>query len=508
MSFVTHSMLKPDKVEKRVYQENIAKKALTANTLVVLPTGLGKTAIAALVSAELLAKNKEGKILIVAPTKPLAAQHQSVFRDLLALPDDDFVLLTGAMASAKRVAAFNNARVISATPQTIEHDVTNGKIDLSSVVLLVVDETHRAVHNYSYVRVTQKYFQQSKRPLVLGLTASPSAEKIHEICENLEIKNVELKSETDEDVAPYVQKRDVQRVYVDLPPELDQVRALLKEFAKNELDRLKEMNLVHAPTLRKRDLIDLQKYVIQHKLFGAMVHATALLKVSHAIEMIETQGVSQLATYFEKVKTEKTRTASHVLRSPRVQRAMLLTKELKEKGIEHPKLDKLGEVLRAELAAKPGLKGLVFAHFRDTSQLIVDSLNKTKGINAVRFVGQASRGKTDLGLNQKEQQEILDRFRAGEFNFLVCTSVGEEGLDIPQVDLVVFYEPVPSEIRKIQREGRTGRKRPGKVITLITRHTRDESYFYSAARKEKQMKATLRGMQEEAKKPQKTLAWW
>ena len=80
---------------------------------------------------------------------------------------------------------------------------------------------------------------------------------------------------------------------------------------------------------------------------------------------------------------------------------------------------------------------------------------------------------------------------------IVATSIGEEGLDIPQVDLVVFYEPVPSEIRTIQRRGRTGRSAAGRVVMLVTKDTRDEAYFYSARRKERKMHQELDRLRKE-----------
>jgi Fanconi anemia group M protein len=132
----------------------------------------------------------------------------------------------------------------------------------------------------------------------------------------------------------------------------------------------------------------------------------------------------------------------------------------------------------------------------------------------VRFVGQASKG-TDTGLNQREQKEIIDKFRAGDYNVLVSTSIAEEGLDIPATDLVVFFEPVPSEIRTIQRRGRTGRKQAGRVIVLVTRDTRDEAYLWTSRKKEMQMRRELdalrrklrmrKGVQDEHPRAEKTL---
>ena len=113
-----------------------------------------------------------------------------------------------------------------------------------------------------------------------------------------------------------------------------------------------------------------------------------------------------------------------------------------------------------------------------------------ESVRPVRFIGQAGRGE-DKGLTQKEQAEIIKKFKEGKYNVLIATSVAEEGLDIPSTDLVVFYEPIPSEIRTIQRRGRTGRKMPGKVSILITKGTPDEGYYWVAKRKEKHMRSEL-----------------
>src|SRR5437016_265200 len=147
---------------------------------------------------------------------------------------------------------------------------------------------------------------------------------------------------------------------------------------------------------------------------------------------------------------------------------------------------------------KPESKVIVFAHYRETADRVTQELARIPGLRPVRFVGQASHGK-DIGLSQKEQVEILEKFKAVEVNVIVATSIGEEGLDIPQVDLVVFYEPVPSEIRTIQRRGRTGRSAAGRVIMLVTKDTRDEAYLYSARRKERKMHVELDRLRKELK---------
>lgn len=498
--FEKHPLIKPEKVESRLYQKNIVNSVLKkGNSLIILPTALGKTVIAALVSAHALERTPNSKVLIVAPTKPLAMQHYETFKSVLELPEEDFVLLTGSIRIGDRPELWENARVISATPQTIENDLKNGRISLEDVSLLVVDESHHSVKSYSYVDVAKLYMEQAKSPLIIGLTASPSIEKIKEVSKNLYIKNIETRTEQDEDVAPYVHKKEIERVFVELPEEFQQIKNIIREYMDHIFQKLKDAGLVFA--MRKGDILKLQKKMIESKNFHGIILTTALIKAWYAAELLETQGISSLHTYFEKIKNDKKRTSIKL--SKDLKKAMEMTDALYFAGKEHPKMEKLKEVIKAELEKNPNVQGIIFAHFRDSTQKIMNALENIPGVKPIRFVGQASK-QGDVGLSQDEQKEIIEKFRNKEYNFLVCTSIGEEGLDIPSVDVVIFYEPVPSEIRKIQREGRTGRKRAGKVIVMITKRTMDESRYWSSHYKQKKMKETLEAM----KKPQKTLDMW
>jgi Fanconi anemia group M protein len=499
MAFVQHPLIRPETVEERAYQVNLAKKSLTGNTLLVLPTGLGKTAIAALVAAEVLKTG--GKVLVLAPTKPLVLQHNSTFQAMLNIPGERFALFTGTTASGQRRHMWDNASVISATPQTIQRELEKGRIGLEDVGLLVVDESHHTVSRYSYVEVARRYLESARKPLILGLTASPSSDKVAEIRENLAIRNVEVRTEADADVAPYVQRKDVERVFVTLPAEFEEIQQLLKSYSQEIFEKIRAMDIHITP--RKVDIIRLQQSAIKNKIYPVILYTTALLKASHATEMLETQGIPQLHKYLETLAGDKRRTAAMMLKNGRIQKARLLAAKLCEEGREHPKIEELKRVVAEELGRKPGSRVIIFSHFRDSAQKITSALAGVA--KPVRFVGQATKGE-DVGLNQAEQADIIRRFREGDYNVLVCTRVGEEGLDIPSVDLVVFYEPVPSDIRKIQREGRTGRARAGKVIVLVTRRTRDESNYYTARNKERKMRQTLESMK--PKLGQRMLGEW
>lgn len=508
--FLNHPLLKEGAVQRRDYQEVIAARALEkGNTLVVAPTALGKTIVAVLLSAEILSKSPESKVLVLAPTKPLAVQHKKSFSEKLSLGEEEIALLTGTIKPSERIELFEKARIIAATPQTIENDVIQGRLDLSDVGLIVFDEAHRAVKDYAYVFIAGRYMKQAKKPFVLALTASPgsSEEKISEVCANLFIGNVEVKSLQDSDVRPYVNEVSLEYLFVDLPKEFTAIKSALDGFIQEQLSFLKKIGYARSVQLnkyRKVDLLKMQSSVrqdmIKHGkerpyLFQAVSKIAALLKVSHATLLLETQGISALQEYFDKMREASSKAGSPkalklLLEDPKIVRAMQLIRELKGKKVDHPKLEKLASVLEKQFKEKPDSRVIVFNHYRDSIKGLAKGLGNDL-VRPVRFVGQATKG-SDEGMSQKSQIDVLDRFRAGEYNALLASSVAEEGLDIPEVDLVVFFEPVPSEIRSIQRRGRTGRLSKGNVVVLIAKGTRDEAFFWSSKSKEKKMYSTLR----------------
>ncbi len=510
--FVEHGLIKPNTIERRLYQEVLlAQIEEKGNTLVVAPTALGKTVVAALVCARMLEKHPNQKIVFLAPTKPLAVQHQTRLREFLAIHPETIIVLTGTQSPETRAQLWEEATIITATPQTIENDLLTGKIDLKDVQLLIFDEAHRAVKEYSYVflaRTFAKTMDGNKR--ILALTASPGAqeEEIQDICKNLHIQHISVKTLQDEDVKPYVNDIHVEWKKVKLPEEFYDIKKHIHHFLHEQLVFFKKIGYAHkiySHFMRKTDLLELQAKIRQDmlkygstkpQLYQAVSRAATLLKASHAITMLESQGIHALNVYFEKLKNAakqsgSSRAAKIIWENEHMRKAFSLTQKLYEQNIEHPKIKELKEILQKQFTQNPKSRVLVFNHYRDSVAFVTESLNQTPHIRATRFIGQATKSMKDKGLTQKKQIQLLEEFGEGKYNTLVSSSVGEEGLDIPSVDLVVFYEPVPSEIRLIQRRGRTGRKAAGKVIILMAEKTMDEAMYWSAKRKETQMHQTL-----------------
>ncbi|HLD59026.1 MAG TPA: DEAD/DEAH box helicase [archaeon] len=513
--FFSHSLIKENTVEKRAYQENLSNRVLqVGNSLIVAPTALGKTIIAVLVAVQVLEKNPESKILFLAPTKPLAMQHRKSFQKFLKIEEEKISLFTGTLEPKQRELEWDNAKIISATPQTIENDLRNSHISLENVSLCVFDEAHRAVKDYSYVYVAEKYLKQAKQPLVLALTASPGSteEKIKEVCRNLSIKNIEIRTLADDDVRQFSHEIKVEWKRVDLPPEMLEIKSLLEQTMRESVATLKKMGLaynVNSGLLSKKRILEIQIQIRkriarsggrQPSLFAAATAAAQLMKISHAQVLLETQGIFALHNYFERIKQkafepDASRAIKQLVGKKNFFLAMKTAEELHKKNFNHPKVEKLKEILLEQFSLHPESKVIVFNHYRDSIKELTGFLNQFPGIKAEKFIGQAKK-KDEKGMSQKEQAETIEKLKRSEINCLVGSSVAEEGLDIPSVDLVVFYEPVPSEIRTIQRRGRTGRFAPGRVIILMANKTRDEAFYWNAFAKEKKSHAMLLQMQE------------
>jgi len=501
--FITHWLIKPNAIEQRLYQLNLAAAALKQSTLVVLPTGLGKTIVALIVIANRLHK-MSGKVIILSPTKPLVEQHASFLKKFMTLPPDEIVVFTGSIPPAKRIALWKDARVVVSTPQVIENDLLSHRIDLSDVIHITFDEAHRSVGNYAYVYIAEKYQSQAEDPLVLGITASPgaSSEKIEEVCRNLSTSNVQVRTDDDPDVKPYVHYRDLEWRHISVPVEIKGLKDSMQRVLDDRVKQLAKLDFIdpNRNYLNKRELLDLQSRLQSglrsgpdNRVFKAISLVAEILKVSHAIEITGTQGPEALAKYFERLEHEAgsksgSKASRRLVEDVHMRQAIHALKEL---DVTHPKLEVVNDIVSAQLSNNPDSRVIIFTNYRDMSELVTRNLEGVDNVRPVRFVGQASKYK-DTGLTQKQQVEILDKFRSGEYNALVATSVAEEGLDIPATDLVLFYEPVPSEIRSIQRKGRTGRSHAGKVVVLVARGTKDEAYYWSSRRKEKTMNSKMR----------------
>ena len=502
---VDHPLIVAGTIERRPYQIDLVETARSAHTLVSLPTGLGKTSVSLLVTADRLETFPEGKILFLAPTKPLVEQHAEFYREALAIPNEDIVVFTGEVSPGAREATWSDARVVIATPQVVENDLIGNRISLANVVHLTFDECHRATGNYAYNYIAERYHETAENPLVTGMSASPggSKEDILTVCQNLGIEEIAVKTEEDPDVEAFTFETDLEWETVELPDEIKAIRSGIQEVIEDRLEELRDLGVTRAsdPELSQREL-DRIRGKIQGLIDGgnpqgyrAMSLHAELMKLKRAVEIADTQSVEALRRYFERQEeaarsSGASKASKRLVSEPRVRQAIERAAAFDS---THPKFSRARILIAKTLGIEGGERVIVFTESRDTAEVLTEFLGQS--FETRRFVGQGDRDGSD-GMTQREQGEVLDAFRRNEFEVLVSTSVAEEGLDVPEVDLVLFFEPVPTAIRAIQRRGRTGRHAPGRVVVLMAEDTRDEAYFWISRRREKEMADELRALKD------------
>lgn len=503
VTYVNHPWINPNTIEYRSYQDSIVKTAVSGNTLCVLPTGLGKTSVAALVAAERLKNDMNSKILFLAPTRPLVEQHKRTFEKCLKL-GLELRTVTGEDKPEERTNIYKNIDIVFSTPQTVANDIKKGVLDLKGFSLCIFDEAHRCVGNYAYTYIAKRYISSATKPLILALTASPGSHKykIDEVKNKLFIEHIEIKTRDDSDVRPYIQSLKQEWINVELTTEMKSIRTYMETIKFERMKKLMNSNIIHSYKTTKSQLLKLQEELARKRTgyaFMAMSWIAEIIKIDYALLLLETQSLHSLKQYFDSLNEDKTRAVARLFKEENFKNAVRLTNELIEEGKEHPKIEKLKLIVEGELAKNKEARIIVFAQYRSTIKKIYDVLKDVKRAAPVEFIGQAK--KAGKGLSQKEQTQILNEFRMGFHNILCASQVAEEGLDVVETDIVIFYEPIPSAIRKIQRTGRTARTRVGRVITLMTKQTRDEVYHWTAHHKENKMKKILYDIQ----KGQKTV---
>ena len=489
---VSHDMLNDGIVEARAYQLEALDEALNSSMLLVMPTAAGKTAVIWMMISEKLSGG--GKAIMIAPTVGLVEQHIRSLREVLNL-DDGIVSVTGQIPPAKRVEKWNGARLVVATPKVVVNDASNGVVDLSDFSVLVVDEAHHCTGDHAMAQVCDKYISENLDPHVLGVTASPGhrPETVREICSRTGALRIHIRNSGEEMLSGYLSELEVREITVIVPEEMIRLSEPFKIWQQGIVDRERRLGRYVMPGMINfsglSNAMDRAKSAIgrgEASGYQSVSQIAVAMRLHHLINCLMSQGVSASREYLDRLEDEESgskKTVRDFLRDIRIRE---LRTNLAEMDEIHSKIGAVRRMVRERIKRDSKSRIIVFANYRDTIASLETSLEGLKGIIPIRFVGQSSRG-SRKGLSGREQVRRLDEFRKGNANVLLATSIGEEGLDIPSADLVIFYEPVSSEIRTIQRRGRTGRKRLGEVIVLIAEGTRDEGAKAAALRREENM---------------------
>lgn len=488
----------------RDYQFTIVSNALFNNTLVALPTGLGKTFIAATVMLNFFRWTKSAKIVFMAPTKPLVTQQVDACFNIVGIPRSATTLLTGEVSPKIRAEEWQEKRVFFMTPQTLENDLCTGIADPKTIALLVVDEAHRASGSYAYTKVVDllRKFNESFRVLALTATPGSSVEAVQDVIDNLGISEVEIRTEESLDIRAFVHRTEINQVELELSDEVILIRDLFSKAVQPLLDKLCQQKAYYNkdPTaltqfgvlLAMKNFSKSEAARSMNKGLKGMIQATyqVIVSVAHMMKLLHCHG---MGPFYVKAKELREDVESKGSKGPKTKKQITDSSEFKkmmdhmqawinnDQFVGHPKLTYLVETLLNHfLDAGAGRLGaesppsatrvIVFCEYRESAEEICRVLNRHREmLRASVFVGQADT-KTSHGMNQSEQQKVISDFKKGIHNVIVATSIGEEGLDIGQVDLIVCYDASASPIRMLQRMGRTGRKRAGNVTLLLMKN--------------------------------------
>ncbi len=489
-----HDYLGPGMVEARAYQLEAVDEALSGSTLLVLPTGAGKSAIAWMMIAETLRKNK-GWILMIAPTIALVKQHQDDLGRIFGNSGIEPLGMNGGIIASKRVEMWGTSRLVVSTPRVVRNDVEKGVLNLSKCILLVVDEAHHTIGNSGEAQVAELFLNRSEKPLILGMTASPgsSREKITEICRKLAIERIHLRTSNEPMLENHLANLNIEELRVKVPDEIQLITEPFIKWQEEIVDREKRIGryvmsgpISHSGLANAMERANMAIKRGERNAYSSMSNIGLAMSLHHLINHLLCQGISASREFLDRKEfgeDAKKKSTRNLLRDKRIRDLRSNLSSMKE---SHSKVSAVRRLIRDRIRLNPDARIIVFATFRDTVSSLENIISNLKGAKPITFIGQSKRG-AGKGLTPKEQVERIEDFRRGLHNILIATSVGEEGLDIPSADLVIFYEPVSSEIRYIQRRGRTGRQRDGDVVVLIAENTRDEGALSAAQRREESM---------------------
>ena len=489
-----HNGLQDGVVEARAYQLEAVDVALSSSTLLVLPTAAGKTAVAWMAMAEMLERTN-GWALMIAPTAALVKQHLD---DLELVFDKDLtkpISMSGAIPPNKREGMWNRGRLVVSTPQVVRNDVNRGLVDLSDCCLLIIDEAHHSTGERAEAQVADLYLEFANEPLILGMTASPGSntEKVEEICNRLGVARIHLRTSEDNMLSEHLANLDIEELKVRVPDEIRELAEPLVRWQESIVERERRLGryvmpgaVTHRGLANAMERANLAVRRGQSDAYGSMSRIGLAMSLHHLINHILCQGLAAAREFLDRKETGEDAGKKNTRNLLRDSRIRSLRDSLAEMPESHSKVGAVRRLVRERIRRDPESRIIVFATYRDTVSALETALLNLKDVRPIQFIGQSKRG-SGTGLTQKQQVERIGSFRSGEGNVLIATSVGEEGLDIPTADLVIFYEPVASEIRTIQRRGRTGRQRDGDDVVLIAEDTRDEGARAAALRREQNM---------------------
>jgi len=483
----------PTDFPEREYQFQLARRALEENTLVCLPTGLGKTFVAAVVMFNFRRWFPGGIVVFVAPSRPLVHQQMRACRSMMGVEEEEICELTGKVKPTVRKSLWEVKPMVFLTPQVMDNDLTNRICPVKRLVCIVLDEAHRATKNHSYAQLTSTIAHEGNQACrIVGLSATPGSnvEAIQEVIINLRSSSLLYYDESDPEVQPYVFDRKVETITI---PQDESIRMVMEQAA-TMLQPLLE-SLTRSGVLQSRNPGSVSTIYLMsardawrkgaaslasHEKWNVESTFAMAMSWCHGLAVLQSHGLVSFHKYLQGIQreaSEKRAMAKMQFTSkPSFQSLCSRVQSIVSAGGCHPKVNKCLEVLRTHFdSMSDERKVIIFVEYREAVFELERQIEKLKPtVRCCSFVGQSAGKGGPLerdalkGLNQSKQQQVLADFRGSRYNVMISTSIGEEGLDIGEVDLLILYDALRSPVRMVQRMGRTGRKRNGKIVVLLT----------------------------------------
>lgn len=423
----------------RGYQFNIVQRALFDNILVSLPTGLGKTFIAATVMFNYHRWFPKSKIIFLAPTKPLVQQQVEACFNVCGVPYSQTAQLTGAIMKAQRQIAYEERQVFYMTPQTLSNDLKSGICNAKSIVCLVIDEAHRGTGNYAYSECVTFIRKTNPSLRILALSATPGAtvEAVQNVIDALCIARVEIRIEESMDLKPYLHKRQTDTIVVPLGPEITALRDLFAKVIRKFLDRVKGLNdyrlndpltisLFGVKSARDAFMQSPSARSANNPSYKFMISAVlgVLSSLAHALSLLLFHGIRPFYEKLEAMQEEYrqqgpslSKTKAELLSNHDFQDLMLQLKVLVDNPntVGHPKLDRAASMIIDHFVKmqdqNQDTRVIVFAQYRASATELVRQLRRQEPIiKPTIFVGQSTDTRGASGMKQKEQIEVRDHY--------------------------------------------------------------------------------------------------
>uniref|UniRef100_A0A8C9Y6J9 RNA helicase n=1 Tax=Sander lucioperca TaxID=283035 RepID=A0A8C9Y6J9_SANLU len=435
----------------RAYQEEVVERALRReNVIIWLPTGGGKTRAAVYVAKKHLETTPRAKVVVLVNKVHLVDQHYK--KEFMPHLGHDYYLVAVSGESEEKDffgRVVQEKDVVICTAQILYNALTNTDenkhVELSDITLLIIDECHHTHKDSVYNQVMTCYVEKKLKgeqplPQILGLTASPGTgggrtleKAVGHVLQVRDPFGDHLKS-----------MMQMIHEYMDLPPDVR-----LRECGTQEYEA--DVVVLEQRGVRQDNRL-LAQCALHLRQYNDALLINDTLRMMDAYRSLEEFYINKFPTAIDGT--------DFFLVGLFQENQVELQKLARDSRYENPKMGKLENTLLQQFSPNVKSKGILFSKTRKSIHCLKDWVLNNKalqeaGIKADFLTGS---GNGSTYMTQNEQADTIRNFRQGTLNLLISTSVAEEGLDIPECNLVVRYGLLTNEIAQQQASGRARAK--------------------------------------------------